>query len=66
MITDEEIEKYFKEHYEKKNQKRGRSINVPERLYRDFHKFCIDQGETMSEKIRKYMVKEMLENKKNN
>ncbi len=64
MISDEEIEKYFKENYEKKNFKRARSINIPERLFKEYHKFCIDKNESMSKRIRLFMVKEMLENKK--
>ena len=66
MISDEETEKYFKENYEKKNKKRARSINIPERLFKDYHKFCIDEGESMSKRIRLLMVGDMLENKRNN
>ena len=66
MISDQEAEGYFKEHYEKKNEKRGRSINIPERLFKDYHKFCIDEGESMSKRIRLLMIRDMIENKKNN
>ena len=65
MVSNEEAERYFKEHYEKKNQKRARSINIPERLFKDYHKFCIDEGENMSKRIRLLIVKDMLENKSN-
>ena len=61
MITEEEIEKYYKENYEKKNHKRGRNIHIPERLFRDFHKTCIDEGTSMSKKIRIFMIRVVME-----
>ncbi len=64
MVSDEEVEKYFQENYEKKNRKKARSVNIPERLFKDYHKFCIDLNESMSKRIRLFMVKEMIENKK--
>ncbi len=63
MVTDEEIKKYFKEYYEKKNIKRARSINIPERLFKDFHKLCIDKGISMSEELRYFMTNKIMENK---
>ncbi len=65
-ISDEEAEKTFEEKYEKKNKKRARSINIPERLFKDYHKFCIDKNESMSKRIRIFMVKDMLESKNSN
>jgi len=63
MLPEEEVEKYFKEHYEKKNHKRARSINVPERLYRDFHKLCIDKGKSMSKVITHFMTLDVMTDK---
>ncbi len=48
MVSKEEAEKYYKEYYDKKNMKRGRSINICDKLYRDFHKVAIDKGESMA------------------
>ncbi len=63
MFTDETKE-YYKENYEKKNRKKGRGLNIPERLYRDYHKCCIDEGKSMSEEIRLFMTEKVKENKK--
>ncbi len=60
-MSKEEIKKYFEEHYEKKNRKRGRGINLPERLYRDFHKICIDRGKSMSEEVRLMVTEYIME-----
>ncbi len=63
MISDKEAEDYFEEKYEKNNHKRPRSMNVPERLFKDYHKTCIDLGKSMSKEVRIHMVKTILENK---
>ncbi len=38
---------------------------ISELLFKDYHKVCIDLGESMSKKIRIAMVKTIMENKKN-
>jgi len=62
MIPKQDIKKYYEENYEKKNHKRGRGINVPERLFRDYHKLCVGKGVSMSKEIRLFMTGEIMDN----
>lgn len=63
-FTKEEIEKHFKENYKEKNYRKPRSINICEKLYKDFHKIAIDQGESMSRIVRRMMTEYVMQNEK--
>ncbi len=52
------------ENYEKAGKNRARNFNIPEKLFRDYYKFCVDRGESMSKRIRLVMIRELLENQK--
>lgn len=64
MYSDQEVKDYFKENYEKKNFKRARSVNSPQRLHTDFHKLCVEKGVSMSAEINLFMTSKIMENKK--
>lgn len=58
------IKEYYEENYEKKNHRKGRNINLPDRLYKDFHKICIDNDRFMSAEIRIMVTQYIMDNKK--
>lgn len=68
MITNEEIKKYYKENY--RNEKRGVSLNINNKLMIDFQIMCLELSKKSKKKItpssvvRKLIVKFLLENHK--
>lgn len=69
MISQEEIDKFYKENY--KNEKRGTSLNLNKSLFIDFQILCSELSRksrktiTVSSTVRKLMVRFLIENKRN-
>ena len=67
MVTENEVEDYFKKNYY--NKKQQTNLNINKNLWIDYQKFCLELSKnsklkiTASARIRLLLVKDMLDNK---
>lgn len=68
MVSDEEVEKYYLKNYDK--AKKGHNLNICKKLFLDYQRLCLDLSDNSTKKIssssrvRRLMVKDILENGK--